>query len=728
MTNSESFPPAFCLHQWLVQPDLNRITGPAGPVQIEPRVMAVLLVLAARPNTVVTRLDLLDEVWSDAVVGEEILTRAVSELRRVFGDNARRPEYIETIRHHGYRLIAPLTPPPIPSATAQAEAGEVSAPEPKPATAVRVPAPTPQPAGFPLRRGLVAMGVLAILMVGGWLILRPGVRQGPVSTRTAIPLTTYPGREYHPALSTDGTRVAFAWAGPGQSRTAIYIKQRNAESALQVSDEPGWAAWPAWAPDGQTVAFVQTVDTVSTIGLVPSLGGAVRWLHATRGLIEGLDWSPDGNQLVFAATDTVSGRYRLFVCDLASSAVVPVPVTRADNAGDFRPRFGPSGRRLAWIGLDRAGRSGILVAPAAGGAARQVTTSLDNLHGLAWTADGEALVYAASAAGISRLWEVPEGGGPPDLIATSGQFAWNPAIARGTGDLVFEEVQVDQDLWRVVVTDRESWQMQATSFVSSTRWESGADFRPDGQAVAFISARSGRPEIWLADANGAKPRKLTELGATALSNLLWSPAGDHLACNAVLGGETRILIVALASGRPQQMSTGRPRETFVAWGAGGADLLVAAAVDTTWQIYRLAVDNSEAVPLTRRGGLTARESADGRTLYFTRPDRPGLWRRQAGGRITPELVLPDLGPADRYNWRLDGGRILWVVRAGGTALLASYDLATGRSSLLAELPGMQGSGLAVLPGHDVFVYPRRREIAGDLMLLPAANGQLRFGS
>ena len=67
--------------------------------------MQVLLRLAERPGQVCSRLGLLEEVWGDAVVGEENLTRAISELRRIFGDQARKPRVIETIRNHGYRLI-----------------------------------------------------------------------------------------------------------------------------------------------------------------------------------------------------------------------------------------------------------------------------------------------------------------------------------------------------------------------------------------------------------------------------------------------------------------------------------------------------------------------------------------------------------------------------------------------------------------------------------------------
>ena len=731
MNHSESFPPPFCLHQWLIQPDLNRISGSEGPVQIEPRVMAVLLALAEEPGELVTRLDMLDRVWGDTVVGEEILTRAISELRRVFGDQARQPVYIETIRNNGYRLIAPVSEPvetaPAPDPEPAPDQKPDQKPDQIPESAPETPTPTtPVPetkkGGSWLRLLLVA-AALTLVAVLGPSLMRPdhAADEAPFAA-LAVPLTSYAGREYHPALSPDGTRVAFAWSGPKGEHTAIHIKQRNSETLLQLSDEPGWAAWPVWSPDGQTVAFVQTSDTVSTICLVPGIGGAVRRLHAVRHLIEGVDWSPDGSRLAFAARQA-GGHYRLFLLDLVSLETQAVPSERADNGGDFQPRFSPDGSRLAWIGRDRAGGSGVFVGPVAGGKVEVVTMGPDNLQGLAWTADGKALVYAAAPAGIFNLWQAPLDGGPARMIPTPGDFAWNPTIARGSGDLVYEQVRVDQDLWRMGLQDRTTWQVDSKPFITSTRWETGADFRPDGQAIALVSARGGSPEIWLSDADGNKLRKLTSLGAAAIENLRWSPQGDRLACTAVIEGEHRILVADPDGGVPRHLTTGYEREVFGAWSAGGEALLVGADAGEGWQVYRLGLDGGDPLQVTRGGGLVAQEAGDGRTIYFTRPDRAGLWRRQSGGRLAPELVLADLLPRDRFNWRLRDDRIIWVMRTGGTALLLEHDLAAGQSVLLMELPGLQGAGVAVAPAGDVFLYPKMGDAAGDLMLIEGSEGK-----
>jgi hypothetical protein len=67
----------------LVQPQLNRIAGPEpqSSIQVEPKVMEVLLCLAEAPGEVVSREALLDRVWQGAFVSEDVLTRSIGQLR-----------------------------------------------------------------------------------------------------------------------------------------------------------------------------------------------------------------------------------------------------------------------------------------------------------------------------------------------------------------------------------------------------------------------------------------------------------------------------------------------------------------------------------------------------------------------------------------------------------------------------------------------------------------------
>ena len=102
-------PPDFMVGDALVQPSLNRITLRGQVSQVEPKVMQVLTLMAARPGTVVPREVFLEQVWPRSS-DDYLLNRSISELRKILDDDAQAPRCIETIRKTGYRLIAPIAP------------------------------------------------------------------------------------------------------------------------------------------------------------------------------------------------------------------------------------------------------------------------------------------------------------------------------------------------------------------------------------------------------------------------------------------------------------------------------------------------------------------------------------------------------------------------------------------------------------------------------------------
>lgn len=123
------------LGDWLVQPDQNRISRPGASVQLEPRLMDVLVFLADRAGQVVSRDQLVEGVWKVEFITEWAITRAIAKLRRALGDVAGQPRYIETISKRGYRLLAPVkaaTPPAPPERTPATDARPAVAAMPRP--------------------------------------------------------------------------------------------------------------------------------------------------------------------------------------------------------------------------------------------------------------------------------------------------------------------------------------------------------------------------------------------------------------------------------------------------------------------------------------------------------------------------------------------------------------------------------------------------------------------
>lgn len=101
-------PGDFQVADWIVQPKLNSFRRNGQTVRVEPKVMQVLLCLATEGD-VVSKEKLLQRVWPDTFVTDDVLTRSISELRKIFADNPKDPQFIQTIPKGGYRLIAPVS-------------------------------------------------------------------------------------------------------------------------------------------------------------------------------------------------------------------------------------------------------------------------------------------------------------------------------------------------------------------------------------------------------------------------------------------------------------------------------------------------------------------------------------------------------------------------------------------------------------------------------------------
>src|SRR5690349_24213190 len=97
----------FQIGEWIVSPRLNSLSQNGHSVRIEPKVMQVLLCLAQEQD-VVSKEKLMQKVWADTFVTDDVLTRSISELRKIFADNPKNPRFIQTIPKGGYRLLLPV--------------------------------------------------------------------------------------------------------------------------------------------------------------------------------------------------------------------------------------------------------------------------------------------------------------------------------------------------------------------------------------------------------------------------------------------------------------------------------------------------------------------------------------------------------------------------------------------------------------------------------------------
>ncbi|MEM8959873.1 MAG: winged helix-turn-helix domain-containing protein [Acidobacteriota bacterium] len=104
-----SSPHTYRFADWHAEPQLNLLRRGDETVRLKPRTMDGLAYLLEHPGRVVSKDELLREVWRGQAVTDDALVVTIYELRKSLGDRARQPTYIETVSGRGYRFLPTVT-------------------------------------------------------------------------------------------------------------------------------------------------------------------------------------------------------------------------------------------------------------------------------------------------------------------------------------------------------------------------------------------------------------------------------------------------------------------------------------------------------------------------------------------------------------------------------------------------------------------------------------------
>ncbi|HET9711993.1 MAG TPA: AAA family ATPase [Pyrinomonadaceae bacterium] len=108
------------------------------PIPLRPKPYAILKYLIERPKLLVTKQQLLDDVWPETFVSDAVLKDCIRQLREALRDDAKSPTYIETAHRRGYRFIAPVAELKEQSVASQTHSAAAATPS-------FIPYPSPQP-------------------------------------------------------------------------------------------------------------------------------------------------------------------------------------------------------------------------------------------------------------------------------------------------------------------------------------------------------------------------------------------------------------------------------------------------------------------------------------------------------------------------------------------------------------------------------------------------------
>jgi eukaryotic-like serine/threonine-protein kinase len=575
----------------------------------------------------------------------------------------------------------------------------------------------------------VAAGLVGVLLVA--VTARFGFGRGQprsVDESAAMPAVPRPFAndpvpERSPSLSPDGTHVVYDARVDGV--TGLYIKAVDGGSPrkLVVGDGiqlPG-SAYAKWSPRGDLIAFLAS-EGPNRFGLyvIPPGGGALRHLTSMAGI--GLCWHPDGSSIGFVDRNAAGEPFSVFSVALETGQRRRLTVPPPSTFGDTYCSFSPDGRQLAVVRHAIRNTSDLYVADAGNAAAdriRRLTVNGPGMEGLAWSPDGQSIVVGSP----NGLWKVATSGSgiatPVLVTGVEGETQY-PSFSvtgpRGFPLLAYEYRIYDVNIWR--------WDRQADGsgkmyrLPGSAVWEDFPAFSPDGRRIAFVSNRTGKNQVWTANADGADPRQIT-FHALAATSPQWSPDGQRIAFSSQVDGNWDIYVVRSDGSDSTRLTWDPSLEEMPSWSRDGRWIYFRSDRTGFGQLWKTRLDGGGAAARVTTGAASQGfESPDGHLLYFVRSDNaPGLWSVPVGGG--PEtFVLPEV---QQNFWAVADDGIAFVAPSSTVSPKASirlFSFASRKVSTLAVLRIADAlSGFSITRDSQSAIWPQPDASLNDLMLI-----------
>lgn len=596
------------------------LQGPEGPVRLTPKAADLLLALVSSSGHLLSKDELIRRVWRETFVADTNLTFQMNRLRRILGDDAASPAYIETVPGRGYRFICPVrvitgpdSVPNLPSPVmsgAETEAVQPAAPLPP---ASRAEGTRRQPPRISIRWRVLAFVLPAALITTmAWVYAIPSLPR-ITSERQLI----HDGAELKVRgivsagksilTVTDEGMAWFDLAGrpiDSPEHLAGYrlhdVSEARSEALATKPEDRG----------GDLGLWVVSLDprhkdAASRVGDI-KMAGPVAWSH-------------DGTRIAFARPEGNHGASLNIVDRNGVGHLVSKPFA----ADIWSIRWRPDDRVLRLTLGVRANRTNMLSlwdVNSDGTNERIVLDGKEDFQPYAgdWLANG--LDYVFETGEKKELWLFRQVPGwrrrfhRPELVRLGREgYRYHRSRLSADGRHVYSLAAPPPDLVRYDRSQR-SW----TPFLPGLA-ASGLDYSPDGKRLVYV--RDQDSTLWRARADGTEPQQLTYPPMT-LTAASWSPDGARLALRAKLPGQQdKVYIMSADGGPPQAISSLDVNQGIPSWSADGKQIAygdVPEAYGVPTGVERISLFNVETkvvTTLTGSEGLwTPRWSPDGKWL------------------------------------------------------------------------------------------------------------------
>ncbi len=475
---------------------------------------------------------------------------------------------------------------------------------------------------------------------------------------------------------------------------AIYVRRVADGRPIPVSSELlGTHLRPAWAPDGEHLAFLtRTPEGRGRIYLAPATGGSPRLLFEEPPGVElsGLSWSPDGRNLVFVRDRSI------VTLDVESGHIASLAEAWAPHS----LAWSPTGDRIAYVSENsefvhgtNAAPSSIWVVSSNGGDPIRITEGDVSDQSPVWWPDGRHLLFVSNRDGVLDVYSVELGS---DSQPLGDRARWTTGLGLLTFDLsadgsklAYAKSSLDSDIWALPVPEGETVARlsEAKRVTSGIQSVESLSLSPDRRWIAFDSNRDGNQDVFRVGVDGGEPTKVTRHEADDFAPV-WSPDGQEIAFYSFRSGNRDLFVTDREGRRTVQLTTTPGSEAFPHWSPKGDALAFqynssggTGDAPSIFLVERAASGWGDPRQITPPDADIPRWSPDGQWIAYR-----GFHQLEIVSVETGEtaVVVPELAMSGGPVWSPDSETLLFAATHDGIPGIWSVPRTGGEPSLVAE--------------------------------------------
>jgi DNA-binding winged helix-turn-helix (wHTH) protein/Tol biopolymer transport system component len=682
-------------------------------LKVELRAMQVLLCLINHAGEPVSRDMLLDEVWSGGEVSDNAINRIIGILRNQLGDNAKSPNFIKTLPKVGYVLIAPVTlikevTKHEKFATEVIAGAELDKVESKKQVFKRSLFATLYQ--HARKTALLFTVLLSLLIFSVYLISHNSTIENAQYVKTELKRLTYlDGQELSPMLSTEGKYLTFAKHELGGENWRIGLMTLGSRKTYFLDDPFDSQSYPAFSPDGSKIAYLSYNRgggcQINMVEVNEGEFGEISKLTDCKSIIQSTSivWHPSGKSIYYTDEDhqkTFLSERMLFSIDVTGANKKQLSQPYSIGGGDYSISLSPNGRFIAVIRNVRWYQVQVMLLSLDTGNWQKLFSLDLALHTVAWSRDSGSLIYRGEGAHLMKYNIDSQAHIQMTNIL---QPIFSP-VSNQSGDVVAVLGKLyDGEIWRQSIssssTSKEVTNNEKDASFSQLILSNGSDSRPivtlDGVNLAFVSTRTGDPQLWLKSRDGTEKQLTQFKDVSFIMDIHFSTDGTK-----ILGRNNRQpFIYDFETESVNYIDIKEKYELYgVAWGPDSQTIMASFDILGKSSLRLVNIKSGEVFDALAEGSEFGLFSDSGQ-LYFTQRSKEGLWTLENG---EVKLVRDEFNVILDLSWTIVDDYVYNLTHREGRTEIDRFNLTTGELSSINIIEDKHVLSIAV--DRDEVIY------------------------